>query len=239
MVRVAKKRGIVKFCQKAFLTSVLLLLLCGYQPVSVEKKSLADAEDLTVPCTISSESSKSGSSINDLISTHRLCSAVGRVRRESRLSEEGNECSYLSPLNNQLSSKLDKLDLITSNKQNRATVIAQNISKPNTSTPSNSFSNPPVPPLSCPSFGTVRSNTHSFCSEISSIGEVFQEAEDEAAPEGYIPAVPHPNPHSNQLAPDQLLKMEEEIQKLNSRNNRLYRMISIFDIDDVNISTPG
>ena len=231
--KVPNKRGILKkSCLKAFLYSVLLLLLCGYQPVSLEKKSLADAVDLTVPCTRSSESSSSGSSIDDLISTHRLCGAVGRVRRESRLStEEGNECSYVSPLNKQLLVKLSKLDLIESNK-GRASVIAQNTSKPNTSTPSSSFTNPPIPPSSCPSFGADKSKTHSSCSDISSIEEVFHEA----VPEGYIPAVPHPNPPPS-AEPDQLLMMEEEIQKLNSRRNRLYRMISMFDENDVNAST--
>ena len=150
---------------------------------------MKEAESLQSPSASSlrsnalSSSSSGGSSFRELLSASELSSACGRICRENRsqISQSGGQTSDVI-LTRQLSTKLDKLDLIP-REQDRVSVIARTPSRsPQTSTPSNSPQPPPVPPRTCQSLGPIvppRSRSHSpSCSDISSInGDPFSDGE--------------------------------------------------------------
>ena len=131
-------------------------------------------------CVSQEERNSSSSSVQELQAIQELSSAHKRVSREDRTARAEGKCrrSFVSPLGRQLSTKLDKLDLLHS----RVSVIARTPTRsPANSTPSCSPLALPNPPRNCQPLD--QSNTpqiHSAsCSDISSIhSEVFSTTEE-------------------------------------------------------------
>ena len=141
--------------------------------VSLRKTSARRKEE-----SKSSSSSSEGSSFQELLSASDLLSARGRISREIRCqSFQGEGQALESILTRQLSTHLDKLELIPRDKE-RVSVITRTPSRspprsPKTSTPS-TFPPPPqnLGPIILPGY---RSHSPSG-SDISSInGDVFSE----------------------------------------------------------------
>ena len=129
-------------------------------------------------------SSSEVSTFREVLSASNLCSARGRIRRESRCqSFQGEGQSLDLHLTRQLSTHLNKLELIPRENERVSVIVPNTPSRsPLTSTPSNSPHPPPFPRRVCHTLGPItlpRNRSPSpCCSDISSInGEVFSDPE--------------------------------------------------------------
>ena len=135
----------------------------------------------------SASSSSSRCSVSDLTHLTNQYRATGRIRRELRGQPEGSSGqTSLKVLTDSLEKNLNNLELFPSEHSIPVPVITYTPSRrPPTSTPSNSPTDPPLPPRGCQSLGVrpLPNQTHSsVCSELSTIDtvgpeEVFSDSE--------------------------------------------------------------
>ena len=175
------------------------------------------------------------SSVEELLQVSGLCKAYKRVSREDRNQRKKGEpgLSFKNPLKRQLSVRLDKLDLISSD--HRLSVIVTPRRLASTSTPSNSPP-PPIPPRTCqpvqgPSIPLEHSPHSPGCSDLSSIeGNVFDQETD---PSLSVPLQP-PSLHPQTLVSGIML---EEEKKLRVKQGMLYFKMRSFNHAHINEST--